>query len=171
MFGQCGALTRHTRSERDPLFPEPHDGIERGIQVQVIVTCRAMQIESDTPERIEKYWRDHNLEASFPLSVGKDYLVQAVTVHLGLAWYYVHDDDDLEWPIWYPATLFTLRDGEIPVGWVMGYVHLGAENQYPVLSFPGWANDRFFYERLVDGEDQAVRIYAARRAFHPTDAP
>lgn len=46
---------------------------------------------------------------------------------------------------------------------MVGYFHFGRDNQYPILSFPGWATDHRFYERLVDGDADAVRIFNERR--------
>jgi len=36
--------------------------------------------------------------------------------------------------------------------------------EYPLISFPEWASDHFFYERLVDGDPETMRIYANRVA-------
>ena len=99
----------------------------------------------------------------FPVTPGREYPVYGITIHLGHAWYYIHDDDDLAWPIWTPASVFEVLDGRLPASWILGYFRFPPKRQYPLISFPEWASDHYFYERLVDGEPDAVRIYASRR--------
>lgn len=101
---------------------------------------------------------------TFAVTVGASYVVYAVTVYRGFAWYYVLDDNELEYPVWKPAPLFELESGAIPGGWVLGYVRSEKEDVgYPLLSFAEWANDRTFYERLVDGDDDAVAVFDRQR--------
>ena len=100
----------------------------------------------------------------FPITRGRVYFVYGVTVYRYIAWYYVFDDYRLRWPTWMPAPLFDIVDGTIPRSWIMGYFRFSREEQHPLLSFPEWAKDHFFYERLVDDDEEAVRIFALRRA-------
>jgi hypothetical protein len=103
-------------------------------------------------------------EKTFPLTIGTLYVVYAITMYRGLTWYYVLDDHDLPYPVWKPAVLFDIVSGTIPTGWVVGYVRVSGDDAgYPVISFPEWADDRFFYERLVDGDDLAVAVFERRR--------
>ncbi len=82
----------------------------------------------------------------------------------GHAWYYVLDDNELPYPVWELAELFEVKDGSLPSCWVAGYVRVGsAVEGYPVFSFPEWAHDRLFYERLVDGDSSACLVFEARR--------
>lgn len=108
--------------------------------------------------------RGYDSLTEFPLTLECEYHVFALTVFLGTAWYYVLDDDGHEWPTWSPAALFDVVDGAIPSGWIVGNFRFLSDDQYPVISFPEWAADRSFYESLVNGESEAVRIFATRRA-------
>lgn len=104
-------------------------------------------------------------DAEFPLTVGRSYAVYALTVFAGDTWYYLLDDDDRAVPIWYPAVLFEVTDESIPDDWVFGYVRPRSDDGgYPVVSFPEWALDRHFYERLAEGSAEAQEIFARRRA-------
>lgn len=94
---------------------------------------------------------------------GRSYAVFAVTIYLGVAWYYILDDDGHEWPTRIPAPLFEVVDGSLPDSWRIGYFHFAREDQYPILSFPEWAEDHHFYERLVDGDADTVRIFNERK--------
>lgn len=104
------------------------------------------------------------LDAEFPLLVDKNYVVYAMTVFDGSTWFYVLDEHGAPFPHWYPADLFTIEDERIPPDWVIGYVHArDGRAGYPVVSFPEWALDPSFYERLVDGSASAAETFARRR--------
>lgn len=107
--------------------------------------------------------RGFNADTEFPVTIGRSYDVFAMTIFLGIAWYYVLNDDGHDWPTWAPAPLFGVLDGTLPRSWVVGYFRFANGDQYPILSFPEWATDHAFYERLVDGDEAAVRIFQQRR--------
>lgn len=103
-------------------------------------------------------------DTEFPLTVGSDYVVYGTTMHRGHCWYYVFDDNKLTYPVWKLAPLFEVSDPALPHDWIVGYTRSdNYPESYPVFSFPEWALDHYFYERLVDGDATAVAIFAARR--------
>lgn len=102
-------------------------------------------------------------DTEFPITIGHTYPVYAVTVLLGIAWYYILNDDGQPWPKWTPAPLFDITDGSFPSSWRFGYFRFSMEDQYPIISFPEWSSDHGFYERLVDGEEEAVQVFNRRR--------
>jgi hypothetical protein len=111
------------------------------------------------------------VDAEFPLTVGRSYVVYAFAVFDGRSCFYVLDDDERDYPIWYPADLFSIADPQIPDDWVFGYIEAqDGDAGYPVISFPEWALDRRFYEEWVDGSASAAEIFARRRlsAENPT---
>ncbi len=87
----------------------------------------------------------------FPLTRGREYVVYAFTIYLAHIWYFIINDDQLPWPVWAPAPLFEVAEGSIPQGWAYGYFRFANGDQCPLVSFPEWAADYEFYERLVDG--------------------
>jgi hypothetical protein len=105
----------------------------------------------------------YNRTTEFPLTIGREYSVFGMTAFLGSVWYYIIDDDDHEWPIWKPSALFDVVNGSLPSDWTVGYRRYDVDNQFPVISFPEWAHDPTFYERLLDGDPEAARVFAARR--------
>ncbi len=107
--------------------------------------------------------RGIDIDTQFPVTTGSSYPVYAVTLFLGTVWYYVLDDDRNPWPTWMPAPLFEVEDGSLPPTWSIGYFRFSREEQYPILSFPEWAADHHFYERLVDREDEAIQVFENRR--------
>lgn len=113
----------------------------------------------------------YDRSTEFPLTVGRTYVVFALTIFLGTAWYYVMDDDGLAWPTWMPSSLFEVTDGAVPSSWVVGYFRFSQEDQRPLLSFPEWATDHGFYERLVDGDPEALNVFQRRREELEAEAP
>lgn len=85
---------------------------------------------------------------------------------MGGLWYYVLDDDDLDWPVWYPAELFEIVDGAIPSDWRVGTRATEQSGLRLILSFPEWVNQPSYYEKLVDGQPSAVVAFEAQRRFH-----
>ena len=57
----------------------------------------------------------------FAVTPGRLYATYAITVYLGVTWYYVLDDDGHEWPTWVPAPLFGVVDGSLPASWKISY--------------------------------------------------
>ncbi len=103
-------------------------------------------------------------ETEFALTIGAVYVVYAITTFHGHCWYYVFDDDLQPYPVWNLASLFEIPDPSLPRDWVVGYVRKGADDEgCPLISFPEWASDHLFYERLVDGDGDAVAVFEARR--------
>lgn len=102
--------------------------------------------------------------SNFSVTVGRDYAVYAITVFKGNTWYYVLNDDGHQYPVWQLAQLFDVVDPTIPESWEYGFVQPdNAEPGFPLISFPEWAQDHYFYERLVDGDQATADIFARRR--------
>ncbi|WP_158710307.1 hypothetical protein [Streptomyces sp. NRRL F-5126] len=103
-----------------------------------------------------------NRDSSFPLGVGKEYVVYAITVVKDAFWYFLLDEHDLPYPVWYPSPLFQVSDGSIPAHWVVNYISNDASPDRigaSLITFKEWANDPSFYERLVEGEVGAVAAF------------
>lgn len=128
----------------------------------MIVSCTTSIADSLPPSAYDSR-QGVNPDTEYPVTPGRSYAVFGITVNLGLTWYYILDDDDLDWPVWAPAPLFEVIDGCLPSSWQFGYHWFTRDSQFPLISFPEWANDHLFYERLVDGEPGALATFAQRR--------
>jgi hypothetical protein len=105
-------------------------------------------------------------ESSFPIRLGREYGVFAITAVKDIFWYYILDEHDLPYPVWYPSPLFEVVDGSIPAHWVVSYMpHRSSDDRVgtSLISFAEWATDPAFYERLVDGQADAVAIFQRER--------
>ena len=107
-------------------------------------------------------------ESSFPLSIGKEYVVYAITAVKDAFWYYLLDDHDLPYPVWYPSPLFQVADGSLPAHWTANYVtHPYSPERIgtSLITFKEWASDPAYYENLVEGEAGARAAFEKERSI------
>jgi hypothetical protein len=105
----------------------------------------------------------------FPLTVGKEYVVYGWTVWRAYPWYYIADDNHSYYPVWHPAPLFEVVDGRLSRYWVYSYHRAVSryDRDAPVVAFREWAEDPYFYDRLTDGDAEAIATF--RRYQELTD--
>jgi hypothetical protein len=108
----------------------------------------------------------------FPVTVGKEYVVYGWTVWRGYPWYYLADDNHSYYPVWHPAALFEVVDGRLSRYWVYGYHRAVSsyDRDAPVVAFREWAEDPVFYDRLTDGDAQAVATFRRYQALMEQEA-
>ncbi len=108
--------------------------------------------------------RGYTASTALPLSVDTRYDVFAISSFLGGFWYYVLDEDQHRYPVWYPAPVFDIVSEKVPEGWVLAHHRSKNGGVTSILSFPEWALDPHFYEKLVDDDPEAVAAFAQVRA-------
>ena len=127
----------------------------------MIATCR-----SNTGETLTDAWLepavnlDHRTE--LPLTVGRAYVVYAVALQNGKLWFYVADDNGLYYPMRYAAPLFEITDDRVPSAWHFRMTP-GHLDHDALFAIEEWVADRFFYDRLTDGNTAEVRLFASAR--------
>jgi hypothetical protein len=100
----------------------------------------------------------------FPIQVGKEYLVYALTLRAGGVWYYVLDETAVGYPVWQPAPLFEVSDPRTSRFWIFGFHDRGLRGGSAIFAFADWArhpND--YYDRLSDGESNAAKVFQQYR--------
>ncbi len=100
----------------------------------------------------------------FGLEVGKEYLVMAQLVTKGQLWYLV---DENSRPSFYPNQLFRIVDASVSNGWFFK-LYAQDDGVYPFEKEMIWGYhelvfDSGHYERLVDRDEEAMRIYFRRK--------
>lgn len=99
-----------------------------------------------------------------PLEVGAVYDVLAVEWREdGGAWIFIHCIPSIYFPSPYPVEFFEFLEFEIPDGWVARWETRPFGLVMRSLSFAEWANDEYFYERLVDGGEVELERYNRER--------
>ncbi|XZN92880.1 MAG: hypothetical protein ACM65M_08655 [Microcoleus sp.] len=98
---------------------------------------------------------DITTETEFKLIPGKEYIVYAISEWQGNLSYYICDERYTYYPIHNPAPLFEIVDGRYSRYW---QVQLAA-NGLLEIAFEHWFSIPNFYDRLTDGESEAVLIF------------
>lgn len=93
------------------------------------------------------------------LMIGKEYTVRAMKQSDEGLWLFLHTVPQSDFPYPYPIEFFQIMDSSLPASWWLECDKLKGGSAFKHLSFKEWARDDQFYERLVDGDEEAVRIY------------
>lgn len=104
-------------------------------------------------------WSDEGL---LDLEPGREYVVYAVEQMYGLDWVYVlPQGQDL--PLCFPAAVFAVVDGSVPLGWEYRIRQGEDGSSTSILSYPTWVQSREHYERLLNGDSEALRAFQVER--------
>lgn len=110
------------------------------------------------PAALERF--GYREDQTLPLTVGKEYTVYAIALLNDQVWYFIENDDAdvLHYPSREPAQLFSVSDGSMPGFWEFAFTPDHGDH-LALVSFPEWTRDRFYYDRLTDGQDREVGIF------------
>jgi hypothetical protein len=130
------------------------------------VVCRANDVSAISNASVrERLSRSiHIVGPISDLVVGREYAVQALEARDEGLWVYLHSVAASDYPYPYPLELFDFSDERIPAGWML---RVDATRQHVVFkraAFVEWMADEQFYERLVDGDPEAISAYNRARA-------
>lgn len=98
------------------------------------------------------------------LLVGQVYPVYAIGLwNDGGLRVYLHTISESDFPYPYPIEMFEITDSTFPAGWCVNFSRNESGAGICRISFPEWASDPQFFERLVDGDHSAIEIYRQYR--------
>lgn len=114
----------------------------------------------DLPEALVRSELGLGPDHEFALEVGKQYVVYAITVYLAHLWYYICDEDNTYYPIWNPSPLFRIVDSRLSSYWHIGFHSASPQMEaFPIIAFDQWVADPLFYDKLTDGQEDAVALF------------
>jgi len=93
------------------------------------------------------------------LVIDREYKVQAIEQRDGGLWLFIHSVPSSKFPYPYPSEFFEIASALIPDGWVAQFRTSSLGTVLKRLSFPEWATDDTFYEKLVDEDSRAIEAY------------
>lgn len=97
------------------------------------------------------------------LDVGKAYVVYALTIRGNCLWYYLADEAFTQYPVAYPAALFSIIDGRVSRHW---QIEFDAQRAFTLITFAGWLGNELFLENLVNGVPETVNFFMrSKKAF------
>lgn len=123
----------------------------------MIVRCRTNVIEEIADVELREHILEHVHLAEVDLRVGHCYPVLGVLFRDGVPWFLVCEDPKDDFPKTHCSALFDIEEGCVPEGWQLS---LGSSNVGNNAILPAeWAEDGQFFEKLVDGDAEAVRVF------------
>lgn len=135
----------------------------------MLVQCRANDIRSAESDSCfyntlkESFGFDTNI---LNLTVGAIYVVYALEVKSGRLRYYISDDvyHATRYPGPYDAYFLEAVDRRVSRFWEVAF-----RDSNLIVSFSQWAQDQHFYEKLVEGDEDARRIFEAQKGLMDTE--
>lgn len=112
-------------------------------------------------KRLRKYISLQDVEIG--LELGKVYVVYGIVFWDNSPWYYVCLEDCDEYPTPFAAEFFSVLDRRLSSHWRLAVEELSEGEVYSALVFDEWAEDRSYYEKLVDGNSEAEELFACYR--------
>lgn len=121
------------------------------------VRCTSNRIDSLSEASIQEHVKQSVHLESVDLHIGKDYQVFGVSFDEGIPWFLICEDMADNYPVPHCSAFFELIEGTIDSGWMLS---IGESNVGSVSLLPaGWATDKFFLEKLVDGDSAAIAYF------------
>lgn len=78
-------------------------------------------------------------------------------------WFYLCPEDYDEYPKPFSSVFFDVVDDTLSPHWKLSSVSQGEYEALTSLVFDEWAKDSSFYEKLIEGDSEAVDIFAKYR--------
>lgn len=113
--------------------------------------------EISTVERLKKYI--HLSDGQLNLEKNKEYNVYGVFFRDNSPWYYINIDDETLEPTLYPAEVFNITNKNLSSYWQLSSIIYPDGIKVTSLVFDEWAKDSLFYERLIDGDPEALALF------------
>lgn len=98
-------------------------------------------------------------DAVFHLTVGRCYTVYALGLEGAGTWVYIADDAFVDGPRRHPLCLFDVEDAAVSKSWEFAIGRDDGEHRQ-MLAPAAWFAMRWFFNRVVDGDAEAVDAFA-----------
>ena len=112
--------------------------------------------------QIIDYWPKTATPVEELLQIEKIYDVYGLYLGEPMAYEVLLDESD-DHTIDFPAYMFKVLDNRLPSFFVLGeserFDNNGKTKTVPFISFPEWANDKLYFEKLVDGDQKSQEIF------------
>jgi hypothetical protein len=98
----------------------------------------------------------NNLNSNKPdITVGKEYIVYGIHSSLGNTWYFIADDDYIDYPVYVLSVFFKIIDPRVSKYWQFNINENGNFSLWP----PSWNQIEYYFDRLTDGEPDIVEDF------------
>ncbi len=131
--------------------------------MKVICTTNNLSsfLDENVLKRLKKYISMP--EGEIDLSIGKEYTVYGVVFWDNSPWYYICVEEYDEYPKPFAAEFFNISDDSLSSYWKLSMASQGEKEVLSSLVFEEWAKDPSFYERLIEDDAEASRVFNSYR--------
>ncbi|MDR8368064.1 hypothetical protein [Pseudomonas sp. JL3] len=102
-------------------------------------------------------------DGEIDLEIAREYTVYGVEFWDNCPWFYLCTEEDDEYPKPFAAEFFEVIDEHISQYWKLSSVPSEDRENSTSLVFDEWSKDPSFYERLIDGDPNAVLLFSKYR--------
>ena len=114
----------------------------------------------------------HIHNKSHLLKENKYYLVYAMKIISHSIWYYIYDELGRNYPDALPNELFEMVDPSMSKYWNFTfYCNPKTLENHSLWVYPEWINDRFYHERLIEGNEEDVKIFKRYQSLMNLEFP
>lgn len=92
------------------------------------------------------------------LTLGKSYIVYALTIDAEGTWFCILDEARSS-PMWHPEYCFKIEHQRLSRYWIINSWKDKQGVNRPILAFPEWANSQYFHWDLVESDEEAWKIF------------
>ncbi|CAN7451061.1 hypothetical protein [Acidovorax sp. LjRoot117] len=123
-----------------------------------------MKVKVISQEVDHKFFSENLVELAFSnlyenIEIGKYYVVQAIVFWKNIPFYYIYEYDDDFYPKPICYKYFEVVDESFPRCWRLVVDEGSGGHCQSFLVFGEWADSLDMYERLIDGDEQALKIF------------
>lgn len=125
------------------------------------VVCTALSLDTFSEDWLLKRFGDRVYipKTQYNLTLGREYTVYGLVFENNVPWYYLCSEEWDTYPVPYAREFFEIVDPRLSVYWRLSVSYSTRRETYTAITFEEWANDRIFYEHLVDGDRTAEDIF------------
>lgn len=123
----------------------------------MIIKCKYNQMSDIKNAEYLEYLTQYIHQSELSLNVGTTYTVYGIVFWDGFPWYYICEDETDEYPVPKFGGFFSIIDSQFSSLWKLSW--LSDKFSSASLLPTEWAENRMFYENLIDGKDYEKIIF------------
>ena len=129
------------------------------------VICKFNNLNSLSDKKVLERLRKNifNPEGEVDLVVGREYTVYGIIFMDNSPWYYLCAEEDDNYPVPFAAEFFEVFDDRLSSYWKLLVYKQSFGEMLSLLLFDEWAKDYYFYEHLLDGYPENIKLFLKYR--------
>jgi len=106
--------------------------------------------------------RGYTAQSEFGISIDREYAVFGTALWQSLLLFLISDDNSL--PNWYPADLFSIKDGKLGSDWFFNAYAGNEDGLQAIWGYDALVHDDTHYDALLERNPEAMKVFYLERA-------